>query len=88
MYLSGSLCSYVLEDAEEAFVKTPDSRPLLLYLRTVDGKDSISGTTRELLERVNNADKNAKIKVSAIIPLENLIINADKKGGRAVQIED
>ncbi|XP_012676699.2 nephrocystin-3 [Clupea harengus] len=60
---ANSLCSYVLEDAEEAFVKTPDSRPLLLYLRTVDGKDSISGTTRELLERVNNADKNAKIKV-------------------------
>ncbi|XP_048121941.1 nephrocystin-3 isoform X5 [Alosa alosa] len=58
-----SLCSYVVEDTEEAFVKTPDSRPLLLYLRTAEGKVGISGTTRELLERINKADKNAKIKV-------------------------
>ncbi|XP_076147214.1 nephrocystin-3 isoform X1 [Alosa pseudoharengus] len=58
-----SLCSYVEEDTEEAFVKTPDSRPLLLYLRTAEGKVGISGTTRELLERINKADKNAKIKV-------------------------
>ncbi|KAL2085959.1 hypothetical protein ACEWY4_019279 [Coilia grayii] len=58
-----SLSSSVVEDAVEAFVKNPDSRPLLLYLRKAEGISSISGTTRELLERINNADKNAKIKV-------------------------
>lgn len=58
-----SLCSYVIEDTEEAFVKTLDSKPLLLYLRSPEGEVGVSGTTRELLERINNADKKAKIKV-------------------------
>lgn len=70
---SFSLCSYVIEDTEEAFVKTLDSKPLLLYLRSPEGKVGISGTTRELLERINNADKNAKIKVDAISTTENVL---------------
>jgi len=54
---------------EEAFIKTPDSRPLLLYLRTGDRKgekeevSTLSPATRDLLERVNKADKSAKLKV-------------------------
>lgn len=61
--------SCVVEDVEEAFVKTPDSRPLLLYLRTGDRKgekeevSTLSPSTRDLLERVNKADKSAKLKV-------------------------
>ncbi len=56
---------------EEAFVKTPDSRPLLLYLRTGDRKgekeevSALSPSTRDLLERVNKADKSAKLKVTS-----------------------
>uniref|UniRef100_A0A8C8D4E1 Nephrocystin-3 n=1 Tax=Oncorhynchus tshawytscha TaxID=74940 RepID=A0A8C8D4E1_ONCTS len=58
-----SLCSCVLEDAEEAFVKNPDGHPLVLYLRTVEDHP-LSGPTRQLLERVNAADKAAKVKVA------------------------
>uniref|UniRef100_A0A8D3DBL6 Nephronophthisis 3 n=1 Tax=Scophthalmus maximus TaxID=52904 RepID=A0A8D3DBL6_SCOMX len=47
---------------EEAFVKNPDGHPLVLYLRTEDSH-SLTGPTRQLLERVNAADKAAKIKV-------------------------
>lgn len=55
-------CSSVVEDCEEAFVKNPDSRPLVLYLQT--GEDhNLTGPTRQLLERVNAADKAAKVKV-------------------------
>lgn len=74
--LSG-LCSCVAEDVEEAFVKCPDSRPLLLYLKTgerkkeSDGVSCLSPATRELLERVNNADKSAKVKVWDTQPLGN-----------------
>lgn len=63
--------SCVVEDVEEAFVKTPDSRPLLLYLRTGDRKgekeevSTLSPATRDLLERVNKADKSAKLKVES-----------------------
>ncbi|XP_030625126.1 nephrocystin-3 [Chanos chanos] len=63
LLLQASVSSCVVEDAEEAFVKTPDSRALLLYLRTGEGVNPLSTNTRQLLERVNNADKNAKIKV-------------------------
>lgn len=69
LLLKSSLSSCVIEDVEEAFVKTPDSRPLLLYLRTGDRKgekeevSTLSPATRELLERVNKADKSAKLKV-------------------------
>uniref|UniRef100_A0A8C1BP26 Nephrocystin-3 n=1 Tax=Cyprinus carpio carpio TaxID=630221 RepID=A0A8C1BP26_CYPCA len=61
LLLKSSVC--VVEDVEEAFVKTPDSRPLLLYLRTGDRKgekeevSTLSPSTRDLLERVNKADK-------------------------------
>uniref|UniRef100_A0A673G810 Nephrocystin-3 n=1 Tax=Sinocyclocheilus rhinocerous TaxID=307959 RepID=A0A673G810_9TELE len=67
LLLKSSVC--VVEDVEEAFVKTPDSRPLLLYLRTGDRKgekeevSTLSPSTRDLLERVNKADKSAKLKV-------------------------
>lgn len=54
--------SSAVEDCEEAFVKNPDSRPLVLYLRTEEGH-SLSTASRQLLERVNAADKAAKIKV-------------------------
>lgn len=58
----------MVEDVDEAFVQSPDSRPLLIYLKT-DEKQSCEGTSclssaaRDLLERVNNADKGAKVKV-------------------------
>uniref|UniRef100_A0A8C2CV25 Nephrocystin-3 n=1 Tax=Cyprinus carpio TaxID=7962 RepID=A0A8C2CV25_CYPCA len=69
LLLKSSVSSCVVEDVEEAFVKTPDSRPLLLYLRTGDRKgekeevSTLSPSTRDLLERVNKADKSAKLKV-------------------------
>uniref|UniRef100_A0A9R1SK32 Nephrocystin-3 n=2 Tax=Cyprinus carpio TaxID=7962 RepID=A0A9R1SK32_CYPCA len=67
LLLKSSVC--VVEDVEEAFVETPDSRPLLLYLRTGERKgekeevSTLSPSTRDLLERVNKADKSAKLKV-------------------------
>ncbi|XP_066539574.1 nephrocystin-3 isoform X2 [Hoplias malabaricus] len=69
LLLKSSVSSCVVEDVEEAFVKSPDSRPLLLYLKTgerkgeCEGASSLSPATRELLERVNNADRTAKVKV-------------------------
>lgn len=59
------VCSSVLEDCEEAFVKNPDSHPLVLYLRTEEDHN-LTGPTRQLLERVNDADKAAKLKVQCI----------------------
>lgn len=52
----------MVEDCEEAFVKNPDGRPLVLYLRT-EQDHNLNGPIRQLLERVNAADKAAKIKV-------------------------
>ncbi|XP_016345495.1 nephrocystin-3 [Sinocyclocheilus anshuiensis] len=69
LLLKSSVSSCVVEDVEEAFVETPDSRPLLLYLRTGERKgekeevSTLSPSTRDLLERVNKADKSAKLKV-------------------------
>uniref|UniRef100_A0A8C7IZY4 Nephrocystin-3 n=1 Tax=Oncorhynchus kisutch TaxID=8019 RepID=A0A8C7IZY4_ONCKI len=63
LLLKSSITSCVLEDAEEAFVKNPDGHPLVLYLRTVEDHP-LSGPTRQLLERVNAADKAAKVKVA------------------------
>uniref|UniRef100_A0A673G6D4 Nephrocystin-3 n=1 Tax=Sinocyclocheilus rhinocerous TaxID=307959 RepID=A0A673G6D4_9TELE len=69
LLLKSSVSSCVVEDVEEAFVQTPDSRPLLLYLRTGERKgekeevSTLSPSTRDLLERVNKADKSAKLKV-------------------------
>uniref|UniRef100_A0AAQ5XL17 Nephrocystin-3 n=1 Tax=Amphiprion ocellaris TaxID=80972 RepID=A0AAQ5XL17_AMPOC len=56
------LCSSLVEDCEEAFVKNPDGHPLVLYLRTEEGHN-LTAPIRQLLERVNAADKAAKIKV-------------------------
>lgn len=73
MYAFCSL-SCVVEDVEEAFVKTPDARPLLLYLRTGDRKGekeepfTLNPATRDLLERVNKADRSAKLKVEGNYP--------------------
>ncbi|XP_057680349.1 nephrocystin-3 [Corythoichthys intestinalis] len=62
LLLKSTVNSSVVEDCEEAFVKNPDGHPLVLYLRTAaDG--NFTGPTRKLLERVNAADKAAKIKV-------------------------
>uniref|UniRef100_A0A3Q2CAM0 Nephrocystin-3 n=1 Tax=Cyprinodon variegatus TaxID=28743 RepID=A0A3Q2CAM0_CYPVA len=44
------------EDCDEAFVKNPDGHPLVLYLRTEEDS-SLTGPVRQLLERVNAADK-------------------------------
>ncbi|KAK1795414.1 hypothetical protein P4O66_010587, partial [Electrophorus voltai] len=70
LLLKSSVSSCLVEDVDEAFVRTPDARPLLLYLRTEQGKgesdrtsSSLSPAARELLERVNKADKGAKVKV-------------------------
>lgn len=52
----------MVEDCEEAFVKNPDGHPLVLYLRTEEDHN-LNGPIRQLLERVNAADKAAKIKV-------------------------
>lgn len=57
-----NVCSSVVEDCEDAFVKNPEGHPLVLYLRTEEDHN-LTGATRQLLERVNAADKAAKIKV-------------------------
>lgn len=57
-----NVSSSVVEDCEEAFVKNPDCHPLVLYLRTEEDQH-LTGPTRHLLERVNAADKAAKVKV-------------------------
>ncbi|XP_040926269.1 nephrocystin-3 isoform X2 [Betta splendens] len=62
LLLKTSVTSSVVEDCQEAFVKNSDSHPLVLYLRTEEDQH-LSGPTRHLLERVNAADKTAKIKV-------------------------
>lgn len=56
------VCSSVVEDCEEAFVKNPEGHPLVLYLRTEDDQ-GLTGATRQILERINAADKAGKIKV-------------------------
>ncbi|KAG7525130.1 nephrocystin-3 isoform X1 [Solea senegalensis] len=62
LLLKSTVSSSAVEDCEEAFVKNPDGHPLVLYLRT-DEDHSLTGPTRQLLERVNAADKAGKIKV-------------------------
>uniref|UniRef100_A0A3B4TS01 Nephrocystin-3 n=1 Tax=Seriola dumerili TaxID=41447 RepID=A0A3B4TS01_SERDU len=62
LLLKSTVTSSAVEDCEEAFVKNPDGHPLVLYLRT-DEDHNLTGPTRQLLERVNAADKAAKVKV-------------------------
>ncbi|XP_035981049.1 nephrocystin-3 [Fundulus heteroclitus] len=62
LLLKSTITSCVVEDCEEAFIKNPDGHPLVLYLRTEED-NSLSEPVRQLLERVNAADKAAKIKV-------------------------
>ncbi|XP_062235036.1 nephrocystin-3-like isoform X2 [Platichthys flesus] len=62
LLIKSSVTSSVVEDCEEAFVKNPDGHPLVLYLRTEEGH-SLTGPARQMLERVNAADKAAKVKV-------------------------
>ncbi|KAM9332313.1 nephrocystin-3 [Pholidichthys leucotaenia] len=61
LFLKSTVTSSVVEDCEEAFVKNPDGHPLVLYLKTED--HSLTEPVRQLLERVNTADKAAKVKV-------------------------
>ncbi|TMS16188.1 Nephrocystin-3 [Larimichthys crocea] len=62
LLLKSAVTSSVVEDCEEAFVKNPDGHPLVLYLRT--GEDhNLTEPTRQLLERINAADKAAKVKM-------------------------
>ncbi|XP_062848041.1 nephrocystin-3 [Trichomycterus rosablanca] len=69
LLLKSLVSSCMVEDVEEAFVRNPDARPLLIYLKTEEKKSECEGTSclslgaRDLLERVNNADKGAKVKV-------------------------
>lgn len=60
------MSSSAVEDSEEAFVKNPDGHPLVLYLRT-EADQHLTGPTRHLLERVNAADKTAKVKVCVLL---------------------
>eukprot|EP00064_Thunnus_orientalis_P000037 superscaffoldBa00000002_g37 len=62
LLVKSTVTSSVVEDCEEAFVKNPDGHPLVLYLRTEEDHN-LTGPTRQLLERVNAADKAAKVKV-------------------------
>ncbi|CAL8292306.1 unnamed protein product [Lota lota] len=62
LLLKSSLASSAVEDAEEAFVRNPDGRPLVVYLRT-EGEQALPEPTRLLLERVNAADTAAKVQV-------------------------
>uniref|UniRef100_A0A671VYV2 Nephrocystin-3 n=1 Tax=Sparus aurata TaxID=8175 RepID=A0A671VYV2_SPAAU len=62
LLLKSTVTSSVVEDCEDAFVKNPEGHPLVLYLRTEEDHN-LTGATRQLLERVNAADKAAKIKV-------------------------
>ncbi|XP_076617698.1 nephrocystin-3 isoform X2 [Chaetodon auriga] len=62
LLLKSTVTSSVVEDCEEAFVKNPDGHPLVLYLRTEEDHN-LTGPTRQLLERINAADKAAKVKV-------------------------
>ncbi|XP_053268651.1 nephrocystin-3 isoform X1 [Pleuronectes platessa] len=62
LLIKSTVTSSVVEDCEEAFVKNPDGHPLVLYLRTEEGH-SLTGPARQMLERVNAADKAAKVKV-------------------------
>lgn len=43
-------------------MKNPEGHPLVLYLRTEDDQ-GLTGATRQILERINAADKAGKIKV-------------------------
>ncbi|XP_034416156.1 nephrocystin-3 [Cyclopterus lumpus] len=62
LLVKSTVTSSVVEDCDEAFVKNPDGHPLVLYLRTEEDHN-LTGPTRQLLERVNAADKAAKVKV-------------------------
>ncbi|XP_029313702.1 nephrocystin-3 isoform X1 [Cottoperca gobio] len=62
LLVKSTVTSSVVEDCEEAFVKNPDGHPLVLYLRTEEDPN-LTGATRQLLERINAADKAAKVKV-------------------------
>lgn len=77
-----NVCSSVVEDCEEAFVKNPDGHPLVLYLRT-DKDHNLTGPTRQLLERVNTADKAAKVKVCLYCRLNE----QGKKGNEEEEME-
>ncbi|KAG7264553.1 hypothetical protein CRUP_019961 [Coryphaenoides rupestris] len=62
LLLRSPLASAAAEDAEEAFVRTPDGRPLLVYVRTEEGR-SLPEPSRLLLERVSSAHTAAKLQV-------------------------
>ncbi|XP_031706261.1 nephrocystin-3 isoform X2 [Anarrhichthys ocellatus] len=62
LLVKSTVTSSVVEDCDEAFVKNPDGHPLVLYLRTEEDHN-LTGPTRQLLERINAADKAAKVKV-------------------------
>ncbi|KAM9827493.1 nephrocystin-3 [Neosynchiropus ocellatus] len=62
LLLKSNVNSSAVDDCEEAFVRNPDGRPLVLYLKAGEER-CLSGPARQLLERINAADKAAKVKV-------------------------
>uniref|UniRef100_A0A3B3BEF7 NACHT domain-containing protein n=1 Tax=Oryzias melastigma TaxID=30732 RepID=A0A3B3BEF7_ORYME len=62
LLLKSTVTSSVVEDCEEAFVKNADGHPLVLYLKK-EKDQNLTETCRQLLEKINTADKTAKIKV-------------------------
>ncbi|KAG7488498.1 hypothetical protein MATL_G00034700 [Megalops atlanticus] len=62
LLLKTSVSSSLVEDAEEAFVKNTEARPLLLYLSAGEGA-TLTGPAKELVEKVTAADKAGKVKV-------------------------
>ncbi|XP_013868832.1 nephrocystin-3 isoform X2 [Austrofundulus limnaeus] len=62
LLLKSTVTSSVIEDCEEAFVRNLDGHSLVLYLRT-EGDGGLTEPIRQLLEKVNTADKAAKVKV-------------------------
>ncbi|XP_011487280.1 nephrocystin-3 isoform X1 [Oryzias latipes] len=62
LLLKSTGTSSVVEDYEEVFVKNADGHPLVLYLKK-EKDQNLTETCRQLLEKINTADKTAKIKV-------------------------
>lgn len=62
LLLKSTVTSFMVEDCEEAFVKNPNGHPLVLYLRAEEDQ-TLTGPSRQLLERINAADKAGKVKV-------------------------
>nr|XP_014347116.1 PREDICTED: nephrocystin-3 [Latimeria chalumnae] len=61
LFINSSLPSCLVEDCEEAFLKNPEAKPLLLYHRAEGGKSSEA--VQQLLNRVTEVNKASKAKI-------------------------